>query len=46
MLNRNGAVLGPTMQDGGERVAILADALTSEQYCQILESLSRSEDSA
>jgi glycine cleavage system H protein len=46
MLSRNGAVLGPTMQDGGEKVAILADALTSEQYCQILESLSRSEDSA
>lgn len=46
MLNRNGAVLGTTMQDGGERVASLADTLTSEQYYQILESLSRSEEPA
>ena len=38
--------LGPTMPDGGERVVSLADSLTSEQYYQILESLSRSDDPA
>lgn len=46
MLSKNGAVLGHTMQDGGERVDSLADTLTSEQYYQILELLSRSEDPA
>ncbi|MCP4716409.1 MAG: hypothetical protein GY868_14915 [Deltaproteobacteria bacterium] len=36
--------LGPTMQDGGEPVAHPTDALSSEQYYQILESLSRIEE--
>jgi glycine cleavage system H protein len=35
------AAIGPTLQDGGERIAGPADTLTSEQYYQIIESLSR-----
>jgi glycine cleavage system H protein len=42
--NRREINLGPTMQDGGERITSLAAALTSEQYYQILESLCRAED--
>jgi glycine cleavage system H protein len=45
LLNRREMDLGPTMQDGGEKITGLAAALTSEQYYQILESLCRTEDS-
>lgn len=44
--NRRAINLGPTMQDGGERINSLAAALTSEQYYQILESLCRTEDTS
>jgi glycine cleavage system H protein len=44
MLNRSGETLGATMQDGGEIIPNLADILNSEQYYQILESLSQCED--
>lgn len=46
ILNQSGESLGPTMQDGGEQIAGLADMLSSEQLDQIIESLSRTEDSA
>jgi glycine cleavage system H protein len=42
--DRDRAVIGPTLQDGGERVACLADTLSAEQYCRIIESLSRMDD--
>jgi glycine cleavage system H protein len=44
LLNQGGINLGPTMQDGGEKVGGLAAVLRSEQYYQILESLCRTED--
>jgi len=44
MLAEHVSPLGPTMQDGGEKMTSLADSLTSEQYYQILESLSRADD--
>jgi glycine cleavage system H protein len=44
LLNQSDPCLGPTMQDGGERVNCLASVLPSEQYYQILESLCRAED--
>jgi hypothetical protein len=31
--------LGPTLHDGGEQVSSLADMLSSEQYYEVLESL-------
>ncbi len=39
MLEAETAGLGPTLHDGGEQVASLADMLSSEQYYQVLESL-------
>jgi len=44
MISRHQPDLGATMQDGGEGVGSLADMLTSEQYYQVLESLSRPDD--
>lgn len=46
ILCRNSPHLGPTLQDGGERISGLAGALTPEQYYQILESVCRSEETA
>jgi glycine cleavage system H protein len=39
MLETATSVLGPTRQDGGEQVSSLSDMLSTEQYCQVLESL-------
>ena len=39
MLETTVSGLGPTLQDGGEQVSSLADMLSSEQYYQVLESL-------
>jgi hypothetical protein len=36
--------LGPTLQDGGERITSPAELLSAGQYYQLLESLSRYED--
>jgi glycine cleavage system H protein len=36
--------IGPTMQDGGEKINSLAELLSPEQYYQVLEALSRYED--
>ena len=36
--------LGPTMQDGGVKINSLAELLSAEQYYQVIDSLSRSED--
>ncbi len=44
VLNPANSELGMTLQDGGERIGSLAETLTSEQYYQILESVSRPED--
>ena len=42
MLEENSSALGPTLQDGGEQVSSLADMLSSEQYYQVLETISDS----
>jgi glycine cleavage system H protein len=39
MLDTAASGLGQTLQDGGEQVSSLADMLSSEQYCQVLETL-------
>jgi len=44
MLNKNSAALGPTMQDGGKPMPFVVDELSSEQFDQIIESLSRIEN--
>ncbi len=44
MLNSSQSGIGATLQDGGEKLNNLADMLTSEQYCQILELLSGAEE--
>jgi hypothetical protein len=38
--------LGPTMQDGGVKIDSLAELLSAEQYCQVIDSLSRGEENA
>lgn len=42
MLESETCSLGPTLQDGGEQVGSLADMLSSEQYYQVLETISES----
>lgn len=39
MLDSDAAALGPTLHDGGEQVASLADMLSSDQYYRVLETL-------
>ncbi|MFC1591484.1 glycine cleavage system protein H [Thermodesulfobacteriota bacterium] len=46
IFNRHGHALGPTLPDGGEPAAGLADRLTPEQYCRIIEALARIDDPA
>jgi len=48
VLGRETAGLGPTLQDGGQTLALasLADMLTAEQYDHVIESLSRTADPA
>lgn len=36
--------IGPTMQDGGEKINVLAELLSPGLYCQILEAISRDDD--
>ena len=36
--------IGLTMQDGGEKISALAELLSPEQYCQVLEAISRDKD--
>ncbi len=43
MIGAGSAELGPTLHDGGEKVASLADMLSPEQYYQMLESLTGSQ---
>jgi glycine cleavage system H lipoate-binding protein len=43
MLETATSSLGPTMQDGGEQVSSLADMLSAEQYCQVIESLTENQ---
>ena len=43
MLETSAAGLGPTLQDGGEQVSSLADMLTADQYCQLIESLTENQ---
>ncbi len=45
-LNENSAALGPTLQDGGEPMPCFVNGLSSEQFDQIIESLSRTENPA
>lgn len=44
MLQHSSNDLGPTLQDGGVKINSLAELLSAEQYYQIIDSLSRSED--
>ena len=44
MLQHSSNDLGPTMQDGGVKINSLAELLSAEQYYQVIDSLSRSED--
>jgi glycine cleavage system H protein len=44
MLQHSSNDLGPTMQDGGVKINSLAELLSAEQYYQIIDSLSRSEN--
>ena len=46
MLGRHEPELGPTLQDGGELLASLADMLSPGQYEQIIDVLFRPEDAA
>jgi glycine cleavage system H protein len=46
MLSRHEPELGPTLQDGGDLLASLADMLSPGQYEQIIDSLFRPEDAA
>ncbi|MBN2109388.1 MAG: hypothetical protein JW832_18315 [Deltaproteobacteria bacterium] len=46
MLGRHEPELGPTLQDGGELLASLADMLSPEQYERIIDVLFRPEDAA
>ena len=43
-LNQDRGELGMTLQDGGERIANLADALTAEQYYQVLDILCQEDE--
>lgn len=46
IFNENSAALGPTLQDGGEPMPCFVNGLSSEQFDQIIESLSRIENPA
>jgi hypothetical protein len=46
MLQHSSSDLGPTMQDGGVKIDSLAELLSAEQYCQVIDSLSRGEENA
>ncbi len=45
MIESSNHSIGATMQDGGERITHLADILSPEQYCHILEIISGAEES-